>query len=220
MSFAAPLTAEAALVQVSARANLGANDFIEWNILPHPANIPSPITIASWLGNSATVSNPRDFSIVAEGMGWSGNFASGDVLIVSDNGGGPTVIEFTTLVAGAGMQIQSRPLGAFTAQINVFGVSGTLLGSFTVNGISESTADNSAVFLGVRELNQTAIIKRIELSMVIPPDEVYAINRLDLVMASPVVVPTLSLRGTIIFMVFIVLGTIYFMGRRKRTERY
>ena len=72
-------------------------------------------------------------------------------------------IEFDTLVAGAGTQIQKISFGTFEGMIEAFDSRGASLGSFSLTGESESTGDNSAIFIGV--LTDCNRIKAIELNV-------------------------------------------------------
>ena len=76
----------------------------------------------------------KQFQRRDQGNGWSGNFALGDALLWTQGLVGPMVIEFDQPVVGAGAQIQVNAIGAFTATLNVYGTSNTLIDSFTVNG--------------------------------------------------------------------------------------
>jgi len=78
--------------------------------------------------------------------GWFGNFAPGDN-ILWNAGNGAITLNFSTAVSGVGVQIQQDIFGGFTGQIQLYN-GATLLGTFTEAGVSNSNADNSAIFLG------------------------------------------------------------------------
>src|SRR5262249_56044605 len=87
-----------------------------------------------------------------QGIGWGGNFAPGDLLYWTAGGGGsgPVTLDFgTQKLSAIGAQIQADYFGAFTAQLTAFDSNGVNLGSFTENGNSTSSADNSAIFIGL-----------------------------------------------------------------------
>jgi len=175
-----PSLSQSAPTMVTSRAALAGNDFIDWGDFgPAFTIVPSPSDINSDAGNVTTVSNPsNDFERRDQGFGWNGNFAPGDKLLFTDSTPGPMVIEFDVPVLGAGAQIQGDFNGAFTATLEAYDESNTLIASFSLIGNSTGAADNSAIFLGIRET--TPIIKRIEYNV----DNVtqdFAINQLDLV---------------------------------------
>ena len=62
--------------------------------------------------------------------------------------GGLLSLHFNNSVAAVGAQIQANLYGAFTATIAAYG-SGGLLGTFSLDGISNGDADGSAIFLGI-----------------------------------------------------------------------
>jgi hypothetical protein len=183
-SFAAPIL-------VSSRAALAGDEFIDWGVLGSPGGaVSNPFAIASNAGLvNATVSMPTGtFTTRQQTADWFGNFAPGDGLLWTANETGPLTIAFDTPVMGAGAQIQPDLFGAFTAQITVFDTAGNTLAVFDVAGDSHGAADNSAIFLGVRD--SIASIGRIAYALEAfgEPDE-FAINRLDLVTPLPLPVP-------------------------------
>jgi len=124
-------------------------------------------------GITATVTDPGFNTFRREqGVSWAGNFAPGDNLLLS---GHSMVIEFSNPVFGAGAQIQRNGFGNFMGTLEVYN-GGTLLHTFNLAGISNSNADNSAIFLGVS--NGVANITKIVYS--VGPGS-FSINQLDLV---------------------------------------
>jgi len=113
--------------------------------------------------------------------GWSGNFASGDVLVWTHAPGqGPLGLQFCEPLVGAGAQIQADNFGPFTARIEVFN-GNTSLGAFTEEGNSTPAGDNSAIFIGVKDLdgaNITSVIFSLTAATADPAD--FAINKLAL----------------------------------------
>jgi hypothetical protein len=184
-----PSQSSAQPVLITDRASLTGNDFIDWGglfMLPDTP-ISDPFTKCSVYGMvSATVSNPSgQFEYKVQDIGWDGNFMPGEGLLWTQYTVGPMVIEFEVPVIGAGAQIQRGLYGPFTATLDVYGVSDTLIASFTVNGSSTPDNDNSAIFLGA--LDDTASIKRIEFSVDSGTSD-FAINYLELA-AAPVIGP-------------------------------
>jgi hypothetical protein len=220
LSFLIPGTKSyAAPSVVTSRAALGGNDFVNWNgfgasptVIPNPSNIGSNTGIIN-----ITVSIPSgQFRRLDQGNGWNGNFASGDHLLYTNDNPGPMVILFDTPVNGAGAQIQAETFGSFTATINVYDASNTLIGSFNLAGNSTNAGNNSAIFLGVKDNSPT--IKRIEYTVNTTVGDL-AINQLDLIdPQAPESVPTMTEWGIIIFIVFAGLGAVYSLRRRRIAE--
>jgi len=114
------------------------------------------------------------------------NFASGDyVLFGGFKGGfpapgrpGPITITFAQPVWGAGTQIAVDDTLSFNAFLDVYDPIGTLLQTFTIAGISSTSPDNSAKFLGVLsdQANISKLIYRID-----TPNRAIAINQLGIV---------------------------------------
>jgi len=183
-------TSEASLILVTDRAALVGDDYVDWEALGPPTYSPpvsSPFTITSASGGVALEgSNPSgDFVRLDQGTGWNGNFAPGDALLFTNFTGGPMIFDFSGPVAGAGTQVQQSYYGEFVATVSVFDVADTLLGSFSLAGLSDSAGDNSAIFLGV--LSDALDIGRIEYA--VSPQDVnnmgFTINRMDLVTQVP-----------------------------------
>jgi PEP-CTERM motif len=172
-----------ALSFVATRGALGANDFVDWSVLgTDVSDVINPFLTSSDVGLGITGSLPAgDFLRVDEGSTWSGNFAPGDALLFTGFNPGPISLAFGSPIFGAGAQIQNNIYGEFRGIISAFDSSNALLGSFQLDGNSNGSGDNSAIFLGVRDT--TARIRRIEFD-IIPGEKGgsdFAINRLDIV---------------------------------------
>jgi hypothetical protein len=147
-------------VEITSRALLGANELLDWSAFgPAFTLVPNGSTVTTPLGNTVTVSNTVEpatpFRVfqqvppVVTGF-WNGNFAPRDLVLSPNGRPGDILIQFATPVFGAGAQIQAALLGSdFTATIVVTDIHGTT--SFSETGASNSNADNSAIFLGVRD---------------------------------------------------------------------
>jgi hypothetical protein len=189
MSLAGPSQAD--LTFVSTRAALGGNDFIDWGTAgAAPFVVPNPLTMVSFGGLSAVVSEPLPnlppfgfvFSRSDQGNGWGGNFAPGDHLLFTNGPFGPITIDLASPVWGIGTQVQRNRPGAFTGLLEVFDSGNVLLASFDFSGFSNDAADNSAVFVGVR--SDTPDIKKVVYGVFGPDPEAthnFAINQVDLV---------------------------------------
>lgn len=149
--------ASGTLTQAASRADIEATATIDWaNAAPNNTDVAgNPFVIESSVGAAYHVrkNTTGNFKRLNQGSGWAGNFAPGDAVLNHGNSDGPVIIEAASrggLFSAIGMQIQSNQDGPFTATIRAYDVNGTLLGTFTANGTSAATADNSAIFLGVK----------------------------------------------------------------------
>jgi hypothetical protein len=168
------------------RGDFGGDDSADWGQLG-PAFTPIPNPFAAF-SNGAGLSITGAFAGGGVGQvqvqtfgGWNGNFASGDNLVWTNfPGQGPLTLSFDSPQVGAGAQIQADFYGPFTAKIEAFN-GDTSLGSFTENGNSTPASDNSAIFIGVKDLdaaNITAVVFSLTASAGDLMD--FAINRLSL----------------------------------------
>jgi hypothetical protein len=192
----APAFCEAGVTTVSARANLPSNDFIAWSFAGelHP-NLPATFRVLSSSAHDVVVSRApgAGFTLNQQaptGVGeWHGNFAPGDrvlELFGVDNLISTTTIDFDVPLRGAGAQIENNLGGAFTAQLQAFNSTGTILGTYIRDGVSSGTNDNSAIFIGLQSSAQD--IDRIAFSILrngVPSDDSFAINRLDVIVPEP-----------------------------------
>lgn len=182
------------IVAYTDRGSFGANDLVDWGqvglCIP---DLPAPFTAVSAGGigvsgsvaNGATVNtttqrHPDDSGGCPSYDGWFGNFAPDDNLIWTNNAG-PLTLTFDRPVSGAGAQIMADFYGDFTAQLDAYS-GATLLGSVVnLAGFSIGDADNSAIFLGLRDLDGAEITSVVftVLSASIDPDD-FAINQVSL----------------------------------------
>ncbi len=181
----APLSAGAALTQITDRAALGGDDVIDWASLgPAGTTIPNPFLVTSESGlASADVSKPAgSFRVFYQTTGsWQGNFAVGDAVLYSDGDSGPIALDFAAPVEGAGAQIQMDSFGVFTGVVTAYDSGGAPLGEFSLDGeVIANTGDDSAIFLGV--LSDSADIARVEFSL--QDGSSFGINQVDIVSPS------------------------------------
>jgi len=155
--------ASATPTKIISRDSLAANDLIDWSQLGVAVNfVQSGTFVTSNLGLTGSIWNfstsvEHAFRRVDQGYGgWRGNFEDGAPLLFTNYSSGPLVIDFDTPVFGAGAQIQSHvgvstsPGTPFTAYLKVYGANDTtVLATYSEEGISNNSADNSAIFLGV-----------------------------------------------------------------------
>jgi hypothetical protein len=179
----APLSAGAALTQITDRAALGRNDVIDWADLgPAGTTVSNPFTISSVGGMVTDVSKPAPqgaFQVYYQTTGgWLGNFAAGDAVLWSQGDAGPIALEFAAPVEGAGAQLQMDSFGAFTGVVTAYDSGGNPLGEFSLDGeVIGDTGDGSAIFLGVR--SDSADIARVEFWL--EDGSSFGINDVDLV---------------------------------------
>jgi hypothetical protein len=202
---------QAAVSQVFSRGALAGDDYIDWSSVGVSNTVVSnPFNTLTNNGLGVSGSMPAgQFERRDQGSTWSGNFASGDRVLWTQLNTGPLVLEFLNPVIGAGTQIQADYFGSFTGSIEAFDSANSSLGLFSLPGVSDGSADNSAIFLGLR--SDTANIKKIAFlgdhSQYL---DNFAINRVDLVTSRASEVPepgTLVLLGT---------GIVGLISRRRR----
>ena len=186
-------SSDAVPVLVTSRGALGGNQSFDWADLGFSFTVvPDPFALSSDVGfYTATVLNPSgNIERRDQGTGWAGNFAPGDALIWTQDTNGPLDITFNAGVFGAGAQIQRDAYNSLVATIIAYDVNNVPLVGFTVlTGNSNANADNSAIFLGVRDT--TMNIGRIVIN-VDSGSQDFAINQLDIVTPEP---GTLALLG-------------------------
>jgi hypothetical protein len=102
------------------------------------------------VSTSDQLSLPFSTDVQGPAGGWTGNFAQGASVLVA----APDItLSFENPVQGVGAQIQSAAFGNFMAQITAFAKDGTILGSFSENGVSTTDNDGSAIFIGLLDTN-------------------------------------------------------------------
>lgn len=174
---------------VTNRADLNANDSIDWSSLGQVLNPFNP-NFADFLGFSFSgtsagglgldvdinpinppITPPFVFKTAPIPQGIPTNFANGDFLLFTGlqfglfpapGNPGPISISFAQPVRAAGAQIAVDDEPNFVGTIKAFDINDNLLDSFSVNGTSSKALDNAAIFLGVK--SALAEISRIEFS--------------------------------------------------------
>lgn len=174
--------ARAATIQIGSVAALGANDFFDWaQVLPEGAAIASPVNIASNLGRTGTIDDGGEFTPLVEGTDFLGNFTAGDHLLFTGNATDASTaahsitMNFSTAIAGLGLQIHSNLLGDFTASLEVFN-GATSIGLFSIAGVTDGSGDGSAPFLGA--ISGAVDIDRAVFTLTSNIGEGFAVNRL------------------------------------------
>jgi MYXO-CTERM domain-containing protein len=191
--------ARAALQQVFTRSALVADDSIDWSVLgPVSTAVSNPATVTTTRGVQVAVRMDAagPFERLSQGNGWSGNFAPGDPVLFTKTAlpdENPITFDLTNFLGGPsagvlafGTQIQANQPGPYTAVIEAFADAAmtSSLGSFTVNGISDSLANDTAAFLGVQ--NDTPIAKvLVKLTAANADIANYAVNDVTLTYVTP-----------------------------------
>jgi hypothetical protein len=193
----------ATAASVTTRAGLGGNDHIDWAQIGVSTPLGNSASVESFLGLAAAVSTPgtlRRADQTGCGGTYPANFAPCDATIFGNDlfaRPNAVTVSFDSPVAGGGSQFASTVyVGPITAQLKAFDSAGVLLESYTLEGITTSAADNSALFLGI--VRAQADITRLEFS-VLPYQvgslgvfEAVAINRVEL-LTSPIPEPSAAL---------------------------
>lgn len=143
-----------ALTLATDASSFSGSDSIDWGTLgPDRSKLTQPfsITVGGMPGLEATVSMSSSglFETRTQGKSWAGNFGSGESLLWTRYSNGPLVLDFDSAVSGVGAQIQANRFGDFLATIEAFDQGGASLGSFAVNGHSDYSKTDSALFIGV-----------------------------------------------------------------------
>jgi len=153
------------IVGVGTRA--GFNDLAVWPDLCTPGFASISTTSTGGVGVTATgengnIDSDKQYPAGCPNYdGWFGNFSPDDKLIWTDgNGSGPLDLNLSQGVAGIGAQIGADYYGNFVARLSVYN-GATLLGTATASGSENGNADNSAVFLGVMDLDGANITKAV-----------------------------------------------------------
>ncbi len=165
--------ASATLTQVGSRAALAGTDSIDWSSVgPELTTISDPYFGLTTNGKAYKAAGGG--TTYVEGSAAVGNFAVGDSMLITDSG---FSITYGASQKKVGTQIQSYWFGNYSAQMDVYDNLNTLLGSFSVNGVSAGNEDNSAPFLGVA--SSKIDIARVVFSVKNDFGSGLAINRVD-----------------------------------------
>jgi hypothetical protein len=170
---------------------LNGTDFYDWtaNYGQYGSAIPNNSTATSNGGVTTTVNfsgggaGLRADQTDAGGGGGNffGNFARGDELLWTNGNGPLNFLNFSQSLSGIGANIQPDGYPDFTAQIQAFDASSSLIESFSENGTSNQNANGSAIFIG---LNNDPGIVSVTFSLTSvtsgnPND--FVINQLDII---------------------------------------
>jgi hypothetical protein len=224
---ASSVAAQALVVPIQQRTDLGADDLLDWSAAGAPFDAVGSSAIATAGGASVSLAMPNGTALVRvdEGDvvvdGWTGNFTPGEALVWTDLEPGPLSLHFASPIRGGGAQIQSQVPGPFTASIQAFSLSGSLLATFTRQGDSTFAQDGSALFLGL--LSDTAEISRISFTVTassdtgIPPLVDFALNQVSLVLG-PKGVPDCDSTGCTVASLFGLMLACRALGGARRSE--
>ncbi|MDY6805902.1 MAG: hypothetical protein SXA11_19145 [Cyanobacteriota bacterium] len=162
---------------VTQRANLGANDLVNWSsagLLDDPLNATTSVNIlpnnfsavsAGGLGLKIDIPPPSTPGVTPPFVFQTlpvpsipTNFASGDFILFTGlqptitppvGNPGPLAITFDRPIFGAGAQIAVTQTPQYGAFVSAFDNNNNLIGSFSIPGNSSVNLDNSAGFLGI-----------------------------------------------------------------------
>ena len=126
------------------------NDSVNWSQLGAPLSTVGSILATSV--NGVGVTSPQGGEVFTENStsAWQGNFLPGESVIWTVTASTLT-LNFSQGVSEVGAQIEPNFYGDFAGQIQIYD-GGTLLGTFTENGVSAASNDGSAIFWGADDL--------------------------------------------------------------------
>ena len=172
------------------------NDYIDWAQLgPTTTVLPNTVTVQTGVfGHSLTLSSADSLERLDQGNGWAGNFANGAAFIWT--GANQMTLNFgsTNPLFIFETQIQADYYGPFTATIEAYDINGTLLHSFSENGVSNGNGDNSAILIGLADSLKEMTNIRLIVTGTDPHPADFAINRVDLLECNTSPVPLPALR--------------------------
>jgi hypothetical protein len=182
LGLAAAAVPAQAQTRLTTAAAVAGNDSVDWSqIGPDTTRPSSTFTAATANGDSVQVSQPSgSFERLTEGPSWRGNFTP-NMPVLWDNQYGPSMtFTFDKGMSAAGLQISADTYGAFTAQVQAYGQSNALLGTFTEAGTMNGNNNGSAIYLGVGD-SSTPIYKLVYslTSAYLSPND-FAVGQLDL----------------------------------------
>jgi len=153
LAIALAASAQAAVVQVFSRADVGNTTFSFGSFGPAGTFLSTPAFAAGGPGTVGVSASNGSLYIKQQGTDWNGNFAPGDFLLAQadDDRSDTFIVSFAgKSVLGVGTQIQpaSGFYGTFTGNMELFSAGNALLGTVSVTGDSTSAGDNSAPFIG------------------------------------------------------------------------
>ncbi len=182
------------------------NDSIDWGQFAACQDISSPAaaTSAGGLGLSASVADGNGMAEAiqanadltggcpAPNQGWYGNFSPGNNLLIAADA---ITLTFNNPVNGVGAQIEAVLAGSFVATLDVYDGT-TLLKSIQSDGDSTGTADGSAIFMGLRDVDGAKITSVVFSVLLDDPTLAsfrgFGINTVDLADTVPVPDPSQS----------------------------
>jgi hypothetical protein len=187
---AAYVPVSAGVIGISTRAELGANDYVDWGQLGAPLVVfGTPLTVTSDGGTEVSIkSDAGVFSDRQDSSYWNGNFAPGDALI----GTGQLIpsssiyLTFARPVRGVATQIGYNIVTGtpfeFTASMTLYSTTGQEMATIEIPAWMDNRADNSATVLGALATDYE--IARVRFAASAPPaagavDGSFAINRVD-----------------------------------------
>lgn len=140
------------ITAAASRTLLGGNDAVAWGTAADDGLVVAgPYSRTSTGGVGVTATTPGGtFAIFQNngGGGYTGNFASGDIVLDTFFNNGPISLVFGTAIRGVGFDFINDNSGLFTGTLEFFGAGNFSFGSISVGGTSSTTADGTAPFIG------------------------------------------------------------------------
>ncbi len=168
-----------ALDFVSSRNLFPEQAWVDWGVLGATGTVindPIPVATSGDPINMIVDGPGTSMQRLDQNNGWNGNFTPGDQLLFTNFVDGKVRMDFSKSLSDFGTQVQRNDYGDYTATIEAFDGTNTSLGSFTVNGNANGSADGSAVFVGVH--SAASDILHVELT--VSNGEGWAMNRLSM----------------------------------------
>ncbi len=140
----------AALIPVASRSALGSNLTVPWTAFGPPGSTLSVFQQATVGPEQVGINSSSGLLYVRQqGAGFNGDFSPGAVLLTQPNPDDGIAIRFQSPVFGFGTDIDPVGYtGPFTAYLQAFNASGTLLGIVSVSGTASVSGAGTAPFIG------------------------------------------------------------------------
>ncbi len=150
---ATPLAMQAQTSFVASRASMSGS-LLNWNTIygPNGTSVGAGFTATGLGGLTLSTTGPGSVQVLNQGSGWSGGFLGGEPVLYSSGSPGALSLLFNADIFGLGANLQSNFFGSFTGTVKAYSAANALLGSYDVNGVSNSNGDGSQPFLGIRNV--------------------------------------------------------------------
>lgn len=141
--------ASAAIIQESSAAGIGANLAIVPIVFgPDGTTLSTPVFAMAGPEKIGVSSSSGMLQVRKTGVDWSGGFADGAYLLFQPFQSDTTIVSFATPVKGVGTKVESDAFGPYTAFMDLYDSSDSLLGEVSVAGTSVTDPDDSIPYIG------------------------------------------------------------------------